>query len=123
MGDASDRVREALVKLRTLRGVPQEEVAERLGLGYKGSVSRKESGATGIDLDQLERWVEVLGGQIEILIYEAGDAEKVMLVTLTEGLGPDDIGIVRELAATLPLMPDPAKRSLRAQLKEWRASK
>lgn len=123
VGEVSERVQEALRKLRQKRGMSLEIVAERLGLANKSSVSRKESGSQGIDLEQLEAWAALLDANVEILIYEAGDRTHETLVTLAEGLGPDDLGVIRELAATLPHMPEPAKRSLRAQFREWRSAR
>jgi transcriptional regulator with XRE-family HTH domain len=54
-----------VAKLRTLRGLTQEELAQRVGT-QQSSISRLESGQTEPSVSFLRRVVEALDGQLEI---------------------------------------------------------
>ena len=64
----------ALAELRELRGVSQAEVADGLGTS-RPNVSRIEKEAD-VRLSTLERYVESLGGKLEIrAVFEDGDVK------------------------------------------------
>ncbi|MEA3344808.1 MAG: helix-turn-helix transcriptional regulator [Chloroflexota bacterium] len=56
-----------VAKLRTLRGLTQEELADRVGT-HQSSISRLESGEREPSLSFLRRVVEALDGRLEIRV-------------------------------------------------------
>lgn len=54
-----------VAKLRTLRGLTQEELAQRVGT-HQSSISRLESGETEPSVSFLRRVVEAMDGRLEI---------------------------------------------------------
>jgi transcriptional regulator with XRE-family HTH domain len=65
-----------VTRLRILRGLTQEQLAERVGT-KQPSIARLESGKTAPRLDFLRRVVEALGGKLTILIELEEEAERV----------------------------------------------
>jgi len=65
-----------VARLRILRGLTQEQLAERVGT-KQPSIARLESGKTAPRLDFLRRVVEALGGKLTILIELEEEAERV----------------------------------------------
>lgn len=105
--DLAKKIGQIIAKIRNARGITQEEVAERLGVGYE-AVSRLERGVTLPTIARLIGLAEVLSCPIDSLLIDSsnriGDqAEK--MARLLSGLSEDDrrlvLGMVEKLSQRL----------------------
>lgn len=68
-------IRENLKRLRAARGMTQAEVAQRLGV-TRQAVSSYESGRTMPDLETLKRLADILGCDLDALLYGQSKAQR-----------------------------------------------
>ena len=110
----SPALAQALHVLRQKAGLTQPELARRVGID-PSYISRVESGHRDIMSDKLERWIEVCGGQIELVsgdertpIQPPSQQERPVIPV---PLLPDDLALVLRFAQVLGQVPEDAKLS------------
>lgn len=69
MGKINKAIGEELRRLRKIKGLSLEEVAERLGYKSKNTVSRIELGETQITVEDLERYATILDADYISILY------------------------------------------------------
>jgi DNA-binding XRE family transcriptional regulator len=74
----------AVARLRMMRGLTQQELAERVGT-HQSSISRLESGEQEPSLSFLRRVVYALNGRLEVRIWAREDARTVEEAVVARG--------------------------------------
>jgi len=93
----------AIAKQRLRRGLTQEEVAERLGVGNE-AVSRIERGVVVPNIERLVEFASIFGCEVADLLTEASprpDDQAIRISRLLMQLAPEDRQMVVELVERL----------------------
>jgi len=112
-----------LARLRRGESVPQQVVAEALGLSISG-VSRLERGLRHLRVDQLVAWAGALGQRVEIVVWKPTVRASAAAYGHAgpAGLDEEHIAVLAEVAAALPHLPEPVRRSLLRKMREWKSN-
>ena len=108
MVDIAERLR----RLRRAKRIRQSHIADMLGLSVS-EISRIERGRRRLRVDQVATWARSLGYRIEMVFWEP---EAQLTADLDENLRH----VLREVAASLPHMPQPARDALVHEMSLWR---
>ena len=71
--DASAKIGEALQQMRRFSGLTQAEMARRLDVG-QASVSKVEKGRSDVHVSTIQKYVEALGGKLQVCLLYTSDA-------------------------------------------------
>jgi transcriptional regulator with XRE-family HTH domain len=117
--ELADRIARRLWTLRRQGSVSQRDVGREIGLSISG-FSRLERGQRHLHVDQLVAWAGALGLRVDIVLWTP--------VRPQDGTGApeaarddDDDAVLTEVAAALPHLPEPVKRALVGQMREWKS--
>ena len=105
-----DEIAERLRRMRRTKKIKQSRVAHDLGLSVS-EISRIERGRRRLRVDQLKTWAQSLRFRVEVLFWESDQALE---------LDDESLDVLREVAASLPSMPGPARQALVHELRLWR---
>lgn len=98
--------------MRRSQRLGQEHIAKHLGISVS-EISRLERGLRGLRVEQVGPWAKSLGCKAELVMWETTDGED-------PGLDDSSLLVLREVAASLPHLPGPAREALVNQMRIWR---
>ncbi len=98
--------------MRRTRKLGQEHIAKHLGISVS-EISRLERGLRGLRVEQVGPWAKSLGCKAELVLWETDIGDD-------PGLDESSLKVLKEVAASLPHLPGPAREALVNQMRIWR---